>query len=893
MDPIIWPGTQAPVAVLGGKAAALDALGDSGLPIPAWFVVAPDAFAASLAPARRAELERALAADDALGAAAALAGLTPAPDKCAALARAVGSLCPNGELVAVRSSAAEEDGAESSFAGQLDSFLNVAPADVACRVADVWRSAFGARALAYRAAAGHRGMPRPPAVLVQRMVHAVCAGVAFSADPTTGQRGVVVVTAVAGLGDRLVDGASDALTARVNRSGAVTFAPATVAASGPTAGGEGAVPLSERQAAAIATLARGCERHFGRPQDIEWAMEAGQLLLLQSRPITTLAEVADPDGWLRLWDNSNIAESYGGVTTPLTFSFALAVYEQVYRQLARTLGAPPRLVEAHADTFRHMLGIVRGRVYYNLISWYRLLSLLPGFAVNRRFMEQMMGVKEGLPPSVLAELTALPWPARVNDARRLVAALVGMVAKLVTLPGRVRRFTRRLDRVLGTAPDLVAMRPDELVAHYGDLERRLITRWDAPLINDLFVMAFYGLLRALVARWCGDATGALANELVSGEGGIISAEPAARVRALARLAAADPAFVAALASGTAAEAERAARAHPAFASRYAAYLERFADRCLEELKLESATLRDDPLPLLRAVAQVAAATPPADELEPIAVHGDDLRHRAERQARRSIGARPLQRAIFRMVLGQARRRIRDRENLRFERTRVFGRVRRIVVELGRRLYATNRLADPRDVFYLEIGEVLGYVEGTATTTDLAGLVALRRAEYAGYRAQDPPADRFETRGVVYQGNHYRAPEATDAVISAGAGGETRQGIGCCPGVVRGRVRLISDPRNAQLGQGEILVAERTDPGWIMLFPAAAGVVVERGSLLSHSAIVARELGIPTIVAARGVVGWLADGDLVEMDGGSGTITHLAGPDTPASAAAEEAQHALG
>jgi rifampicin phosphotransferase len=890
MDPIIWPGAQAPVAALGGKAAALDALGDSSVAIPAWFVVAPAAFAASLAPARRAQLERALAAEDAPAAAAALANLTPDLALCGALARAVAALCPNGELVAVRSSALEEDGARASYAGQFDSYLNVAPADVAARVADVWRSAFGARALAYHGVAGQRGMPQAPAVLVQRMVRAVCAGVAFSADPTTGQRGVAVVTAVAGLGDRLVDGASDALTARVNRSGAVTFAPATGDGAKP---GEPAVPLSERQAAAIAALARACERHFGRPQDIEWAMEAGQLFLLQSRPITTLAEVADPDGWLRLWDNSNIAESYGGVTTPLTFSFALAVYEQVYRQLARTLGAPPRLVEAHADTFRHMLGMVRGRVYYNLISWYRLLSLLPGFAVNRRFMEQMMGVKEGLPPSVLAELTALPWHARVNDARRLVAALAGMVAKLVTLRQRVRRFTRRLDRVLGTAPDLAAMRPDELVAHYRDLERRLITRWDAPLLNDLFVMAFYGLLRALAARWCGDASGALANELVSGEGGIISAEPAARVRELARLAAADPAFVATLAGGTVATVERAVRAHPAFAARYAAYLDRFADRCLEELKLESATLRDDPLPLLRAVAQVAGALPAADGAGRTTVRGDEARHRAERQARRAIGPRPLRRALFRMVLGQARRRIRDRENLRFERTRVFGRVRRIVVELGRRLYATNRLADPRDVFYLEIGEVLGYVEGTATTTDLAGLVALRRAEYDGYRAQEPPDDRFETRGAVYQGNRFHAPAAVDAPSSASSAGETRQGIGCCPGVVRGRVRLISDPRNAHLGQGEILVAERTDPGWIMLFPAAAGVVVERGSLLSHSAIVARELGIPTIVAARGVLGWLAERDLVEMDGGAGTITRLAGPEAPTAVAREEAQHALG
>jgi pyruvate,water dikinase len=102
----------------------------------------------------------------------------------------------------------------------------------------------------------------------------------------------------------------------------------------------------------------------------------------------------------------------------------------------------------------------------------------------------------------------------------------------------------------------------------------------------------------------------------------------------------------------------------------------------------------------------------------------------------------------------------------------------------------------------------------------------------------------------------------------------RKGIGCCPGVVRGKVRVITDPRNARLEQGEILVAERTDPGWIMLFPAAKGVLVERGSLLSHSAIVAREMRIPAIVSVPGITSWLKNGDIVEFDGSTGVIRRI-------------------
>ena len=900
---ILWPGDTTAVQVLGGKAAALAALQDTGVPIPGWFAVTPDAFEASLTPEQRAALVEACRGADDTAIEAALAALTPAAAVRAAVAPALAALCPRAAAVAVRSSAVDEDGIHRSFAGQLDTFLDVAPEHVSERMVGVWRSAFGARVLAYRQTLGISSLPPAPAILVQRMVRPDWAGVAFSADPTTGRRGVAVVSAVHGLGDKLVEGASDAVTYRVDRQGRVARAPepptGAADARGATLGTSDApqalpsdapLHLDDEEVAAVAAMARACERRFGRPQDIEWAMEDSRLYLLQSRPITTLHDLADPDGNLQVWDNSNIAESYGGVTTPLTFSFARHVYEEVYRQLCRALGAPASLVEEHADTFRHMLGLVRGRVYYNLFSWYRLLALLPGFTVNRRFMEQMMGVKEGLPESLVVELAAASWRARLTDSRRLVTALFSLTVSLCTLPRRIRRFHTRLDVALGgSSPNLAEMRADELVAHYRELERRLITHWDAPLLNDLFAMVFYGLLGTLTVKWCGDATRSLQNDLLSGEGGIISAEPATRVRALARLAAGDTPFVAALTAGSLEEIVRCTREHPAFAAAYEAYLDKFADRCLEELKLESPTLCDDPLPLLRAVGQLAGRLGPvAAGPDDAAAPGMDARMRAERRLAHALRAHPLRRAIAGIVLDQARRRVRDRENLRFERTRVFGRVRRVFLELGQRFHALDLLDAPRDVFYLEVDEVLGYVEGTATTTDLKGLVALRGAEYARHRAAEPPADRFVTHGMVYQGNAFRG-----SVSAPPARGERLQGVGCCPGVVRGRARIIVNPKDAQLRHGDILVAERTDPGWIMLFPAAAGVAVERGSLLSHSAIVARELGIPTIVAAKGVTQWLADGDWVELDGSAGTLTRLAPAAVEATAASEEESYVTG
>ena len=917
---------------VGGKAAALAALHEAGFPVPPFFVLTPEAYTDSLAPARN------VAAGDRPVTSGPLDDLYPGAGVCADLKQALDVLCPRGEGVAVRSSASDEDGAAHSFAGQLDSYLDVAPTDVAGRVAAVWRSGLAPRVQAYRRERGLMDPPCPPAVLVQRMVAAEASGVAFSADPVSGRRGVAVVAAVRGLGAALVSGAVDADSYHVDRAEHIVaresphplILPALADAEetslhvgrppspahGRGEGGEGPSVLDDDMAREVARLARRCERLFGRPQDVEWAVQDGRFHVLQARPITGLARVADPDGAYILWDNSNIAESYGGVTTPLTYSFARHAYAAVYRQLGRILGVPASTIGAHEDTFAHMLGLVEGRVYYNLLNWYRLLALLPGYQVNRDFMEGMMGVGEGLPADVAAAITrARPgWRARLGDGLRLLRTGAGLGAAYVRLPRRIADFRARLDRTLGpAAPELDAMRADELVAYYDDLARELLTHWDAPLINDLWAMVFYGLLQKLTARWCGDTAGTLQNGLLCGEGGMVSAEPATRVRSMARLAAHDGELVAALCADDLAEVRRLMARLPLFEAEYDAYLATFAERCPDELKLESPTLRDDPTPLLRAIGGTArrlrddasptsprTAQRPRDNGVPLSLSGVPLtaeaggygalsgeaeaRRAAERRVDAALARHPLRRAVFHWVLDNARARVRDRENLRFERTRVFGRVRLIVLALGRAFHALDLLDDPRDIFYLEIEEIRGSVKGTASCTDLRGLAALRKGEFDRYRASAPPARRFATRGPVYAGavRHDSGASGDDGAGSVAGGDERRVGLGCCPGVVRGPVRVVDDPSDTRIEPGEILVAERTDPGWIMLFPLAAGVLVERGSALSHSAIVARELGIPTVVALAGATRWLRDGDWVELDGASGAVVKLPIPEEAAT-----------
>ena len=846
---LFLPKADTDLPPLGGKAGGLLTLERSGLfQIPEWFAVLSAAALKNrkLATVALADIEKTL--------------LT----------------FPKNTLFAVRSSALDEDGPSHSFAGQFDSFLNVPRAKVIDRIQRVWASGFSPRMAAYRRKHRLAKATKPPVVLIQKMLQPDVSGVAFGADPVTGRRGIVLISGLWGIGTALVGGEADADTWHVSRVGEILerrivnkpFAhrPASPRSSSTEGFRKVAVAeekisvpcLSDAQILAVADLVCRAGIVFSRPQDIEWAFVGDKLFLLQSRPITSLAALPDPDGALQLWDNSNIAESYNGLSSPLTFSFARRVYEEVYRQFCRILSVPETRILENADTFRRMLGYVRGRIFYNLVSWYRVLALLPGFQINREFMEQMMGVKEGLPPEILAELSK-KTTNRSLDVWHFFRSILSLARSHFRLPRDIRRFQGRLNAALTEPhPPLAQIRADELAAHYRQLENQLLSRWDAPLINDFFAMIFHGLLKKLTARWCDDTSGNLCNELIAAQGNIISAEPALRLRKLASLC--DENFAQLLQTGTLADIQRTLPTHPEFHVEYQAYLQKFAGRCLEELKLETETLDDNPLQLLRSIGRLGrrdtpVAAPPTNTSPP---------------SFPQLREHPLRRLIFGWVLRQTRARVTNRENLRFERTRVFGRVRQIFQEIGRRFYAAQKLNDPRDIFYLGVEEILGFIDGTALSTDLRALVVLRKTEENNHRTAPAPGDRFETRGSVHIAQAF-ASTAPAPIITTG---DTLSGLGCSPGLVRGRARVILEPKNAIIEPGEILIAPRTDPGWILLFPSAAGLLVEFGSLLSHSAIVSRELGLPAIVSITGLTSWVKTGDLLEMNGATGHIRKL-------------------
>ena len=254
-------------------------------------------------------------------------------------------------------------------------------------------------------------------------------------------------------------------------------------------------------------------------------------------------------------------------------------------------------------------------------------------------------------------------------------------------------------------------------------------------------------------------------------------------------------------------------------------------------------------------------------IDPSNAGQQDQQMRSAAEARAFAALSGMKLRVFQWVLARARRRVADRENLRFLRTRIFGRVRDLFLAMGGHMHAAGALSNPRDIFWLTTDEVFGWVRGTTVTTNLQGLVTLRHREYEGWREAPEPADRFRTWGPVWANNAFLGKPAAPQ-------GDGLSGLPACPGRVEGRVVRVLDPNQAGDIDGAIMVAYRTDPGWVPLFPRIAALVVERGSLLSHSAVVAREMGIPSVVAVSGVMDALATGDRIRLDAVAGTIDVL-------------------
>ncbi|HTL13316.1 MAG TPA: PEP/pyruvate-binding domain-containing protein, partial [Bdellovibrionota bacterium] len=595
--------------------------------------------------------------------------------------------------VAVRSSMTAEDGAKSSYAGVMETFLEVEPGSVAERIVDCFRSLDSDRARAYHEArSGSDQEPLEAAVVVQAMVAAESAGVAFSRAPT-GNSAFVYVEGAPGLGEAVVSGRTevdgfwwDRFGAEIRRAG-----PASRDAC-----------LSHDALRELTDCVVELEARLESPCDVEWAWAGGRFHYLQIRPITQKFPK------LSVYVDTNLAESYPGLTSPLTSDFVRLMYSRVFEEASRWIGFSEARIDALGPAYRDLVRNFEGHLYYHLNRYYAVLASLPGGPRNLDSWHRMIGGKlhgaveyEPAPPLGFFGI----WRVRLALARLALFSrryFGGFVSSARARAGALDAELAQC-RARGTARDTLALFSRSLADTGG---------WGLPAVNDLFVMGGLRRIESILKKSGQPVEGA--SRLLRTSEGVESLRPLRDLQAICTRWAAHGPWVPALERAIAKPSEAWVILRDAGLGEATvelqAFLDRFGDRAFEELKLECPTFRQDVAGFLSLCRWLTTSSVAHDPAVP-------------------SGQGPLPRMTPGLILAVwfTRRAIRIRESTRLLRGHYYGWVRRAILQ------ASEQLASERpgifgrfsasDYFGLKLDDLMGYGGGTLSADELGQRVS--------------------------------------------------------------------------------------------------------------------------------------------------------------------------
>ncbi|MEZ4494166.1 MAG: PEP/pyruvate-binding domain-containing protein [Dehalococcoidia bacterium] len=805
-------------ALLGGKGNALDALVRAGKQVPSGFVLT------TMATAAMAE------------------GQPWPPEMASAFASALDGLIGDGSTVAVRSSATGEDASDASFAGQHQTVLSVPTLEAAREaVATCLASLHAESATAYRYLATADDQAAM-AVVVQRMVDAVAAGVAFTDDPTGRHPGHIVVEAVAGPGELLVSGLAQAENIVLTREGHL------VERESP-----GEPVLTDRQAVEVAAAARACAELFGSEQDIEYAFDRdGVLWLLQSRPITTTAPAADsaatgwasefdtPTGPNELWTSANIQEVLPGLLTPLSMSTGTRSSQAAFVRGYQRLGLIAR------DESPPWIAFFYNRAFLN-VGTTRMLGARALGASGDGVEIQFLG----------GEATAdLPSEPLRKRARFMAGSLVPLGRLLFGARTRTERFERevrqaerkRLTLATGDCSD-AALR--SLLLSGEEISGRAFAHH--LHISGLASAAYTNLERLLRTRLGDERSESAIPTLLTGLKNVESARIGIDIWNLSRVAL-NTGIGPALRDDSVDP--RSEALPPEWRAAFRSFLRAHGHRGMREMEASTLTWRSDPSPVIAAVRgylDLPVEQSPLATLE----RQETARLALTEDLRRDIGW--LVRPLYNRFLRDAQDFVALRERTKSIIVRSARMSDPLIEECARRCVERGIISDVEDVFFLSYEELLDIPAGTDVANSHQTTVARRRKEMERNRYIDLPK-RF-------RGHPTPLPPASSS------DGTVLTGMAVSAGSVTARARVIRDPAiDDGIQPGEILVAPVTDAGWTPLFGLSVGLVVDIGSALSHGSTIAREYGLPAVVNVHHGTRTIRTGDLVHIDGAAGTVT---------------------
>ncbi|MBI3134051.1 MAG: hypothetical protein HYZ14_05180 [Bacteroidetes bacterium] len=751
---------------------------------------------------------------------------------------------PDQSFWAVRSSAAVEDGQVKSFAGQFKTHIQVKPNELISAISDV------IQAYAEIDEKYHLEKGFSYGIVLQKMLNPAYSGVAFSHNPQDLSDATVQLNIVPGLGEYLVSGKGSAFMITAQKK-TFTYLNAAENFDGEFFNGtkqlvakKGAEIKAEIQAI-VPELVKGTQTCFKQkkiPVDLEFCIADNQLYWLQIRPITTGKPAEKP---LSVWDNTPCEANFPGLTLPLTVSLTRRTFSGAYRNMAIQLGMKKKVLDANQIWFESMSGSINGRLYYNITAWQNLVYQLPLGKKIVRLLPKIWGTE----PVVF-----IPPGTRQSFFRR-----TWIFSKLVMTFFRFRsskaNYLKHYNEVMSEIrqTNLTHLSHQDAITLFLSIEKKLTANWLAPAVNGLYTALFFSRLRSAIngSRISREHPN-FVNDILFSTGDVISVIIVREFQKLVAEINQNAALKELFQQLSSTELEKKTQQHfPEFYTLVNHYIEEYGDRSeAGELKMETTNYRENRTAffeyLKSGIDQVSVR-----QAQPSGFDYNQI-------LRSTYPWNVFKRAYLKFLIRNTIRRIRDRENFRFMRTKTFSVLRQISRAMDHDLLSKSIIETKGDTLYLELDELLHAAKKDTYKT----LIAARKKEYETYANQTAAARYHQmTTGFV------------PITEPTGTGGKNFiTGIGCCSGEMYAEVLIIeSNQFTDQELKGKILIAGYFEPGWINLFASAAGIISERGNLLSHTSIICREMGIPSIVGAKGILKRVKTGDRIRMNGATGKI----------------------
>jgi phosphohistidine swiveling domain-containing protein len=751
-------------------------------------------------------------------------------------------------IYAVRSSASVEDSLENSFAGLFSTKLFIK--DVEAAVIEVWASLYSDHVLKY---CSERKVPLQDLtmdVIVQKMISGDRSGVLFQADPM-GHIGRQVIVAGWGQGQGIVDDVTDTDRYIIEGTDIIdsfimdkkTYVDHDLKEAQVSQEKALISVLNEKDIdRLLAASTRLCTEHF---MDIEFTFEGETLYVLQARPITTLLSKKG----LVIFDNSNVAENYPNQSSPLTFSALKKGYAKNFKNLISYLDFPEKEGRALEVNLDNLVGQWGGQIYYNLNNWYSVYGLLP-FGGQRAVesFNEMVGIKTSSPIKT-------PKRSFLKEMRLLVRILPKIAGYyFMTRPhhDEYRMEFKRLYKEIKER-QIDARNAFELIALLQEFDSRYMELIKVPLFNDFFSSILNHACRKLAISITKDQGEGIYNDLLSHREDLESSRAIYSLLDLSAMVRNNPALLAALKN------QEDYTQHKDFHQRLLKHFDRFGDRSQWEMKVEVPTARENPETTLKLIIDYAQSGLSQEEQRN---REREKSQEAKKRLSHHALSSPFKGLLFNSLFKKCTEALCFREDSRFDRVRYKGLSRTLLLSLGDELVKKDLLESKEDLFYLTWEELTSLHHDSYGYGYLAELVALRKKHLEKTKGLVLPdrilvndLSRVERFGL----ENKEAPK--DRVF----------GIPCSGGLVEAECAVVHDLNDTPSLTGKILIAQRTDPSWGYFFVGVKGIIIEKGSMLSHAAIISRELGIPCIINVKGATSIFQTGTKLSMNGDNGEI----------------------